>query len=137
MRVEGGPCPVVGFVKLIFDSERNQVIDRACKSAARRGRGTTKQNGCVDQAFATWWSVGGRATPRAERARLAPGRGVERKRKRLPSCSTSVSVSESRSAITAGQEARAPAPAASRRSSSSFFRTSARKLQATWPRIVS
>ena len=71
-----GPDFLFDFIKLIFDSERNQVIDRAGKSAARRGRGTTKQNGCVDQAFATWWSVGGRATPRAESARLAPERGT-------------------------------------------------------------
>src|SRR5271166_1465159 len=60
----------------------------------------------------------GRATPTAGSERLAPGRGAERSRKRLPSCSTSVSVSESRSAITAGQEARAPLSAAARRSSS-------------------
>jgi hypothetical protein len=65
----------------------------------------------VDQAFAIWRRVGGRATPMAESARVAPGRGAERRRKRLPSCSTSVSVSESRSAITAGQEARAPVAA--------------------------
>ncbi len=49
--------------------------------------------------------VGGRARPRAESARLAAGRGAERRRKRLPSCSTSVSVSESRSAMTVGQDA--------------------------------
>src|SRR5271165_961938 len=65
------------------------------------------------------------------------GRGAERRRKRLPSCSTSVSVKESRSAMTVGHEARAPLAAAARRSSSSFFSTSARKLHATWPRIVS
>jgi hypothetical protein len=34
--------------------------------------------------------VGGRATPAARRARLAAGRGGERRRKRLPSCSTSL-----------------------------------------------
>ena len=62
----------------------------------------------MDQAFAIWRRVGGRATPMAESARVAPGRGAERSRKRLPSCSTCVSVSESRSAIPAGQEARAP-----------------------------
>src|SRR5271166_4248647 len=119
---------------LIFDSRQNQAIDRERKRARRRGRGTTLRISAVDQASAIWRRVGGRATPRAASARLATGRGAERKRKRLPSCSTSVSVSESRSAITAGQEA--PASAA-RRSSSSFFSTSARKLQATWPRIVS
>jgi hypothetical protein len=47
------------------------------------------------------------------------------------------SVSESRSAMTAGQEARSPSDRAARRSSHSFFKTSARKLQATWPRRVS
>ena len=94
--------------KLIFDSAWNQVIDYARKSALRRRRGTTKRSFGVDQASAIWRKVGGRATPRAESARLAAGRGAERSRKRLPSCSTSVSVSESRSAMTAGQEARAP-----------------------------
>src|SRR6202051_5151879 len=49
-----------------------------------------------DQASASWRRVGGRATPAARRARLAAGRGAERRRKRLPSCSTSVSVSESK-----------------------------------------
>ena len=37
---------------LIFDSARTQVFDRACRSALRRGRGTTKQKTCVDQASA-------------------------------------------------------------------------------------
>src|SRR6202162_5999212 len=57
-----------------------------------------------DQSLAIWRTVGGRATPAARRARLAAGRGAERRRKRLPSCSTSVSVNESRSARISGQE---------------------------------
>src|SRR5271156_6782318 len=55
-------------------------------------------NGDWDQSSASCRTVGGRATPVARRARLAAGRGGERRRKRLPSCSTSVSVSVSRSA---------------------------------------
>src|ERR1700691_6122141 len=51
-------------------------------------------NGDWDQSLASCRTVGGRATPVARRARLAAGRGVERRRKRLPSCSTSVSVSD-------------------------------------------
>ena len=39
-------------VKLIFDSARTQVFDRACRGALRRGRGTTKQKTFVDQAAA-------------------------------------------------------------------------------------
>ena len=42
----------VEIVKLIFDSARTQVFDRACRSALWRGRGTTKQKTCVDQASA-------------------------------------------------------------------------------------
>src|SRR5208283_4303150 len=57
-----------------------------------------------DQSLASCRTVGGRATPVARRARLAAGRGVERRRKRLPSCSTSVSVNELRSATISGQE---------------------------------
>src|SRR5271166_4626735 len=135
------PVPVPGpeevLIKLIFDSRQNQAIDRERKRARRRGRGTTLRISAVDQASAIWRRVGGRATPRAASAREAAGRGAERSRKRLPSCSTSASVSESRSAMTSGQEARALLAAAARRSSNSFFSTSARKLQATWPRIVS
>jgi hypothetical protein len=133
---KNAPGRSFGEIRLIFDSWRSQAIDRARKSTLRRRRGTTLLSFGVDQASAIWRRVGGRATPRADSARLAAGRGAERSRKRLPSCSTSVSVSESRSASTSGQEARAPLPAA-RRSSSSFFKTRAKKLQATWPRIVS
>src|SRR6204780_3960889 len=61
-------------------------------------------NGDWDQSLASCRTVGGRATPVARRARLAAGRGVERRRKRLPSCSTSVSVNELRSATISGQE---------------------------------
>src|SRR5271170_2866402 len=61
-------------------------------------------NGDWDQSSASCRTVGGRATPVARRARLAAGRGVERRRKRLPSCSTSVSVNELRSATISGQE---------------------------------
>src|SRR5271165_6998000 len=85
--------------RLIFDSARGEVIERRRKSALWRARGTTKRKCFVNQASMIWRSVGGRATPRAESARLAPERGDERMRKRLPPCSTSVSVSESRSAI--------------------------------------
>src|SRR5271170_8203803 len=46
-------------------------------------------NGDWDQSSASCRTVGGRATPVARRARLAAGRGVERRRKRLPSCSGS------------------------------------------------
>ena len=67
-----------GEVKLIFDSAPSQVSDRARKIALRRGRGTTKRKIFVNQASAIWRSVGGRATPRAESARLALGRGTER-----------------------------------------------------------
>src|SRR5208282_761602 len=38
-----------------------------------------------DQASASWRTVGGRATPAARSARLAAGRGAERRIKRLPS----------------------------------------------------
>src|SRR5271168_4669252 len=61
-------------------------------------------NGGWDQSSASCRTVGGRATPEARRARLAAGRGGERRRKRLPSCSTSVSVNESRSARMASQD---------------------------------
>src|SRR5271157_3467826 len=60
-------------------------------------------NGGWDQSSASCRIVGGRATPAAQRARLAAGRGGERRRKRLPSCSTSVSVNELRSATISGQ----------------------------------
>src|SRR5208283_4378286 len=122
-------------LKLIFHSALCQRIERASRIALDSRRGTTLRAIAVNQAVAIWRKVGGRATPRAENAWAAAGRGAERKRKRLPSCLTSVSVSESKSAITSGQEARAHL--AARRSSSSFFSRSARKLQATWPRIVS
>src|SRR5262249_37711834 len=92
---------------LIFDSQRSQVADREGESAPRRCRGTTLPSFAVNQASTIWRRVGGRATPRADSAREAAGRGAERMRKRLPSCWTSVSVSESRSAMTSGQEARA------------------------------
>ena len=49
--------------------------------------------------------------------------------KRLPLYSISVSVSKSRSAMISGQEPEWPS--AAMRSSSAFFRTSARKLQNT------
>src|SRR5664279_3202169 len=123
--------------KLIFNSAKYQAVVNACKIAPRERRGTTLRRRDVDYASPTWRTVGGRATPRAESARLAVGRGAERSRKRLPSCSTCVSVRESRSAITSGQEVRTLLSAAARRSSRSFFSTSARKLHATWPRIVS
>src|SRR6478735_2724170 len=73
--------------------------------------------------------------PAARKAKLAAGRGAERTMKRLPSCSISVSVSESRSAMISGQEP--DRPNAAMRSSSAFFSTRARKLQNTWPRMVS
>ncbi len=73
-----------------------------CESALEKRLGTTFRLMEWDQASASWRTVGGRATPAARRARLAAGRGAERRRKCLPSCSTSVSVSESRSARTAG-----------------------------------
>src|SRR5271154_1167877 len=84
-------------------------------------------NGGWDQASASCRMVGGRATPEARRARLAAGRGGERRRKRLPSCSTSVSVNELRSATISGQEPLSASPSAvglprlAMRSSSSFF----------------
>ena len=73
--------------------------------------------------------------PTARIARLAAGRGAEPTTKRLPSCSISVSVNESRSAMVCGHEPERPS--AEIRSSSAFLSTSARKLQNTWPRMVS
>ena len=61
------------------------------------------------------------------------GRSVQRSACRA--CSISVSVSESRSAMICGQEPERPSAAI--RSSSAFFSISARKLQNTWPRMVS
>src|SRR6195256_2505190 len=91
--------------------------------------------GSGDQPAAASRTVGGRATPAARTARLAAGRGAERTPKRLPSCSISVSVNDSRSAMISGQEL--VRPSATMRSTSAFFSTSARKLQNTWPRMVS
>ncbi len=48
--------------------------------------------------------MGGRAAPAARKARLAAGRGAERRTKSLPFCSTSVSVNESSSTRMAGQD---------------------------------
>jgi hypothetical protein len=84
-----------------------------------------RMDGVDDQAWLTGRTVGGSATPDAESARLAAGRS----RKHLSSCSTLVSVSESRSARMSGQEPLRPRSAM--RSSNSFFRTRARKLQDT------
>ena len=55
--------------------------------------------------------------------------------KRLLSYAISVSANKSRSAMVSGQEPKRPSAAI--RSSSAFFSTSARKLQNTWPRMVS
>jgi DNA-binding transcriptional LysR family regulator len=115
---------------LIFDSANSELIDLLRESAPQRGVGTTFWVDCVAiQAWSTWRTVGGRATPAAESARLAAGRGGERSRKHLSSCSTLVSVSESRSARISGHEPFRPRSAM--RSSSSFLRTRARKLQDT------
>jgi hypothetical protein len=80
-------------------------------------------------------TVGGSATPAARSARLAAGRGGARSKKRLASCSTSVSVSVSRSAMVAGHDP--SRPRASIRASSSALSTRAKRLQNTWPRMVS
>src|SRR5271166_369040 len=131
-------------VKLIFDTSNLQVVDCKHESALGKHRGTTFVAGGAVQAWASWRTVGGRATPTARSARLAAGRGAERNRKRLPSCSSSVSVNDSRSAKISGQEARgggwrsaAASAKAAMRSSISFLRTRARKLHETWPRMVS
>jgi SRSO17 transposase len=117
-------------LKLIFDSANSELIDLLRESAPQRGVGTTFWVDSVAiQAWSTWRTVGGRATPAAESARLAAGRGGERSRKHLSSCSTLVSVSESRSARISGHEPFRPRSAM--RSSSSFLRTRARKLQDT------
>jgi len=64
------------------------------KSALEKRLGTTFLRPAAgrDQGWASCRTVGGRATPAARKARLAAGRGAERRTKRLPSCSTSVSV---------------------------------------------
>src|ERR1700682_4659897 len=120
----------IDTVKLIFDSANTQLIDLARESAARGCVGTTSAvDGVDDQAWLTGRTVGGSATPEAESARLAAGRGGERSRKHLSCCSTLVSVSESKAARMSGQEPLRPRSAM--RSSNSFFRTRARKLQDT------
>src|SRR6202171_5792039 len=117
-------------VILIFDSANTQLIDLLRESAARGCVGTTSAvDGVDDQAWLTGRTVGGSATPEAESARLAAGRGGERSRKHLSCCSTLVSVSESKAARMSGQEPLRPRSAM--RSSNSFFRTRARKLQDT------
>ena len=126
------------IVKLIFYSSNLQHIDATAKTASENRLGTTfsvTDGVGRDQVSAICRTVGGRATPAARRARLAVGRGGVRNRKRLPSCSTSVSVNESRSARMSGQEPSWRSVAM--RSSNSFFKTKARKLHDTWPRMVS
>src|ERR1700676_2384669 len=96
-------CPLL--VKLIFNSANTQLIDLLRESAPHGFVGTTSADGRRrDQAWLTWRTVGGRATPVAASARLAAGRGGERSRKHLSSCSTLVAVSESRSERMSGHE---------------------------------
>src|SRR5271165_1310664 len=87
---------------LIFYTSNRQGIDWMCESALEKRLGTTFRLMEWDQASASWRTVGGRATPAARRARLAAGRGAERRRKCLPSCST-----RSRSASRGRREYRA------------------------------
>jgi hypothetical protein len=71
---------------LIFNSWNLQRIDNTDRSALEKRLGTTFPliaGVGRDQASASWRTVGGKATPAARKARLAAGRGAERRRKRL------------------------------------------------------
>ena len=118
-----------------------QAPDRKHEFHAEKRRGTTfgVRLAGSGQAAGELTHGGRQATSaRAQRQARGGAGGERRTKKRFPFCSTSVSVSESRSARISGQDAHgATSPSAAMRSSSSFFRTRARKLQETWPRMVS
>ncbi len=130
--MSGGRKPTLAL-RLIVDSAPNQVIDGAGQSALGRGRGTSLRISAVNQAVSIWCRVGGRATPEGgEREGGHGARGGVHEE--ALAVLFDLDLGER---VQVGADAGARGGEAVLRSPSSFFRTTARRLPATWPRIVS